>query len=315
MKKFAALSALSLIAFALPAIAADEKAQKKAAKIGIDIETIFKKIDGNNDGKLSKDEFAKLSDEIRAKGEKAAKIADRIKASANDLFARLDENKDGSLSLDEVKKFEIAMLGGAKAAVKDLDATFKKLDKNNDGKLSKDEFFKLAEDLIAANPAKVAKAADKIKARFADVFTKLDENKDDALSVEEFKKFTGIKGEKKKEKQTATDGLVFVAAKADKAAKKAKKKIGDLDALFTKLDTNNDKKLSKEEFAKIADEQKKKKAANAAANAKKAAKKPGKAKAKIETVFAKLDENKDNFLSLDEFKKYTGLKGEKKKAK
>lgn len=101
------------------------------------------------------------------------------------------------------------------------------------------------------------------------------------------------------------DNANFVAAKADKAAKKAKKKVGDLDALFTKLDTDKDKKLSKDEFAKIIDEQKK------APNAK--AKKKKKVDAIIDTAFTKLDENKDSSLSLDEFKKYAGLKGEKKK--
>jgi Ca2+-binding EF-hand superfamily protein len=183
------------LALTLPGVNAQDK---KAAKAGIDMTTIFKKIDGNNDGKLSKDEFAKLADEVREKGDKAAKIADRIKASANDLFAKLDENKDGALSLEEAKKFDIAMLGGAKAAVKNLDATFKKLDTNKDGQLSKDEFAKLADEQAAAKPDKAAKVAEKLKGLVADVFTKLDENKDGNLSADEFKKFTGLKGEKKK---------------------------------------------------------------------------------------------------------------------
>ena len=306
------IALLSACFLVLPCFAADTKADKRAARAAIDMEAIFKKIDGDNNGKLSKDEFAKLADEVRAKGEKAAKIADRIKAGASDLFTKLDENKDGSLTLEEAKKFEISLLGGAKAAVKDLDATFKKLDKNNDSKLSKDEFAKVGDELLAANPDKAAKIAEKLKPIVEEMFTKLDENKDGNLSAEEFKKFTGLRGERKKAKQTAADGFVFVAADADKAAKKAAKKakkkaVGNLEATFKKLDTNDDKKLSKEEFAKVADEQKKK------ANAK--AKKADKTKAIIDTAFTKLDENKDGSLSLDEFKKYSGLKGDKKKAK
>src|SRR6266508_4471083 len=122
------IALLTMFALTLPALAADDKAAKKAAKAGIDMEVIFKKIDGNKDGVLNKEEFAKLADEVREKGDKAAKIADRIKASANDLFVKLDADKNGALSLEEAKKFDISMLGGAKAAVKDLDATFKKLD-------------------------------------------------------------------------------------------------------------------------------------------------------------------------------------------
>jgi Ca2+-binding EF-hand superfamily protein len=192
------IALLCTLALALPCIKGQDKAAKKAAKAGIDMEAIFKKIDGNSDGKLSKDEFAKLENEIRAKGDKAVKIADRIKASANDLFVKLDANKDGSLTLDEAKKFDINMLGGAKAAVKDLDATFKKLDANGDKKLSKDEFEKIAEQLAAAKPDKAAKRTEKLKGLVGDVFAKLDENKDNNLSSDEFKKFTGLKGKKPK---------------------------------------------------------------------------------------------------------------------
>ena len=51
--------------------------------------------------------------------------------------------------------------------------------------------------------------------------------------------------------------LATTAEAADKAAKKAKKGKQDAEAIFKKLDTNNDSKVSKEEFAKYADLQKK----------------------------------------------------------
>lgn len=192
------IALLCTLALALPGVNAQDKAAKRAAKAGIGMEAIFKKIDANSDGKLSKDEFAKLENEVRAKGDKAVKIADRIKASANDLFVKLDENKDGSLNLDEAKRFDITMLGGGKAAVKDLDATFKKLDANSDKKLSKDEFEKVAEQLAAAKPDKAAKLTEKLKGLVGDVFAKLDENKDNNLSSDEFKKFTGLREKNQK---------------------------------------------------------------------------------------------------------------------
>jgi Ca2+-binding EF-hand superfamily protein len=284
------------LALALPGFAQD-KAQKKTQKAGIDMDAIFKKLDTNKDGKLSKDEFAKLEAEIREKGEKAAKIADRIKAGANDLFAKLDDNKDGGLSLEEAKKFDITLVGGAKVALKNLDETFKKLDTNNDKKLSKDEFAKVAEQLAAAKPDKAAKVTDKLKALVDGVFTKLDENKDGSLSADEFKKFTGLKD--KKQQQSSIEQVSLVAVKA---ANKAAKKGGDQNAAFKKLDTNNDGKLSKEEFSKVEGGQ-------APANAK--AKKVQKISGLVDTEFTKLDTDKNASLSLDEFKKFTGLKTKK----
>ena len=195
------IALFSMFALTLPALGADDKAARKAARAGIDMEALFTKIDANKDGALNKDEFGKLADVVREKGDKAVKIADRIKASANDLFTKLDADKNGALSLAEAKKFDITMLGGgAKKVVKDLDATFKKLDKNNDSKLSKDEFAKVADELAAANPDKAAKVAEKLKARVNDMFAMLDANKDDSLNLDEFKKFTGAKGDKKKVK-------------------------------------------------------------------------------------------------------------------
>jgi len=84
----------------------------------------------------------------------------------------------------------------------------------------------------------------------------------------------------------------------------AKKKGGDLEAMFKKLDTNNDGKLSAAEFSKI--ELKKKKDGQAP-------KKPGKAAKKIDAIFKKLDTNNDGSLSLDEFKKLNEVKKEIKK--
>src|SRR5262245_41217126 len=103
-----------------------------------------------------------------------------------------------------------------------------------------------------------------------------------------------------------------VAVRADDAkADKKKKKGPDLEAVFTKLDTNKDGKLSKDEFSKVKEEIKKKKEADAAA----AAKKPAKAGKKVDALFTKLDVDKDGSLSKDEFKKLTQVMQEMKKDK
>ena len=78
--------------------------------------------------------------------------------------------------------------------------------------------------------------------------------------------------------------LGFVAACFGQAAaedKKPEKKKPDPEAAFKKLDTNNDGKLTLEEF-KVG--------------------KKGKALENAETAFGRLDKNKDKSVSLEEFK-------------
>jgi len=103
------LVALAVGLFALgTAGAADEAAGKKK---GGDPEALFKKMDTNGDGKISKDEFSAFVDKLKAKlgdkGDKAAKAFDG-------LFEKLDTNKDGFLSLEEFKAFKGAGGAGAK---------------------------------------------------------------------------------------------------------------------------------------------------------------------------------------------------------
>ncbi|MCS6852930.1 MAG: EF-hand domain-containing protein [Gemmataceae bacterium] len=64
-----------------------------------DPEAIFKKVDANGDGKLSKEEFQKITELGKGKGR-----GDRAKEMIGKLFEKLDANNDGSLSLDEYKK-------------------------------------------------------------------------------------------------------------------------------------------------------------------------------------------------------------------
>jgi hypothetical protein len=63
------------------------------------VELAFKKFDANNDGLLSKDEFAELMAVRNLQSE--AKLKDK---KTDGLFSQLDADKDGYLSLAEFKK-------------------------------------------------------------------------------------------------------------------------------------------------------------------------------------------------------------------
>ena len=95
MLRLFTLSLTSALMFAVMAPSTAEAAGKKK-KGGP--EAIFKKLDTDGDGKISKTEFAKL-------GEVAKKAGKGGKAGKGDkLFSKLDTNGDGSLSLEEFKK-------------------------------------------------------------------------------------------------------------------------------------------------------------------------------------------------------------------
>jgi len=76
---------------------ADAPAAKGKAQKG-NPELVFKRIDANSDGKLSKDEFRSFIEKA-GKG----KLADKSEL-IDKLFDRLDTNGDGYLSLSEFKK-------------------------------------------------------------------------------------------------------------------------------------------------------------------------------------------------------------------
>jgi Ca2+-binding EF-hand superfamily protein len=83
---------------------ADALAGPKGAKgkgQGQGLEALFKKLDTNHDGKLSKDEFARITELRKGKGEGAVKVKEKV---VDTLFSKLDANNDGSLTLDELKK-------------------------------------------------------------------------------------------------------------------------------------------------------------------------------------------------------------------
>ncbi|MCE9564100.1 MAG: EF-hand domain-containing protein [Planctomycetes bacterium] len=129
----------------MPANAADKKA-KKANKAADKTTALFKKLDTNNDGKLSTAEFAKLAEVQKAtKAANPKKKAKPAKVKKANKVAKPNKNK--------AKK-------GTKKADKSA-ALFKKLDTDNNGSLSASEFAKLKEvkkATKAANPKKKKKA-------------------------------------------------------------------------------------------------------------------------------------------------------------
>ena len=96
-KKSVPAKAAAPAAKAAPAKGAKtEPEDKKKAASGP--EALFKKLDANDDGKLSPEEFGKAPEQPKVKG------ATKVKAKkADDHFRRLDADNDGALSLNEFK--------------------------------------------------------------------------------------------------------------------------------------------------------------------------------------------------------------------
>ena len=69
----------------------------------------------NNNGKLSKEEFAKMRENLPEKHKEKANGKGTGKLGVK-LFDMADENKDGSLSLDEFKKMREKMTDRLKKA-------------------------------------------------------------------------------------------------------------------------------------------------------------------------------------------------------
>lgn len=97
------LSLFALLAvFTLNVCAGDEN-PKKRSLLG-DPEAMFKKMDTNNDGKVSKEEFKKGFEQLAEKIEKLKDKKDRLEQFADRIFGMIDTDNDGSLSKDEFKK-------------------------------------------------------------------------------------------------------------------------------------------------------------------------------------------------------------------
>jgi len=93
------LAAVMVVGLAMASSVAADGDKKGEGKR--DPEMLFKKLDANSDGKLSKDEFVKLAELRKGDGEGKGKGGEFL----DKLFTKLDVDNDGSLSLDEFKKF------------------------------------------------------------------------------------------------------------------------------------------------------------------------------------------------------------------
>jgi hypothetical protein len=93
LRLLCALSVVGLLASA-PQATAGQKAK------GDKVEMLFKKLDTDGDGTLSKEEFAKIA-ELRKKADGKAKGK-----GVDKLFQKLDADGDGKISLDEFKKIK-----------------------------------------------------------------------------------------------------------------------------------------------------------------------------------------------------------------
>ncbi len=131
MRSLLPLSAVSMLAFASPALgqaAAAPKPVSKAEYLKI-VDGRFGGIDANHDGVITKAELSTAED----------KMAQQLTAARNqrmrEEFNKLDTNKDGKLSFDEF----MAAAPPVRAA-QTPDQIIQALDKNHDGKISADEF-------------------------------------------------------------------------------------------------------------------------------------------------------------------------------
>lgn len=100
LRRFLTLGLFGVMVLAAGAGAADEPAgaKKKKGGKGPNLEAVFKKMDANGDGKISKDEFADFVSKLGN-----GKLKDKPKL-IDKLFARADADGDGFLSKDELKK-------------------------------------------------------------------------------------------------------------------------------------------------------------------------------------------------------------------
>ena len=156
MKK-TVISLVITCCFALGAGMAHAEAGKKVAeRRGSAEEMIFRTMDSNADGAISRAEFdafnANRFKELDANGDgkitreemlaERKKVVEKSKKSLNESFDEADANHDGALTEEEAKK--MPMLAGH----------FATLDANHDGKLTREELNAAMENMRRKNAVK-----------------------------------------------------------------------------------------------------------------------------------------------------------------
>jgi Ca2+-binding EF-hand superfamily protein len=91
----ARLLAMLFLALTVGFVLSSASAQDTPRK-GIDVEAIFKKLDTNNDGKLSKDEFLKLADKFKDK--------EKARGKLTKAFEMIDTSKKG-VSIEQFRTY------------------------------------------------------------------------------------------------------------------------------------------------------------------------------------------------------------------
>jgi Ca2+-binding EF-hand superfamily protein len=83
---------------------ADDKPKADKARGKPDSEAMFKRLDANADGKISKNEFSKFAEIVRDRLQDKGKAKNANGKFADAMFSRLDSNADRFISLEEFKK-------------------------------------------------------------------------------------------------------------------------------------------------------------------------------------------------------------------
>ncbi len=102
------LAAVLALVFVAPGMAQDEKKKGKGGRQTA--EETFKKMDDNNDGKVTKEEYKKWV----TSNERMAKALERDPEFVEKSFARIDKDKTGSFTLEVHKKYREEQAKNAK---------------------------------------------------------------------------------------------------------------------------------------------------------------------------------------------------------
>lgn len=259
---------------------------------------LFKRLDANNDGKLTlaelpepaQERFKPLFERLGKKEltqEEFAQAGPRFGGNPGEMFKRLDANNDGKLTIDELPEqakerlkplFErlgkkeltqedFAQIGGRFRGPGGGEGnpaeTFKKLDANNDGKLTRDELPESA------------------RPQFDKLLERAGKGQDGALSHDEFVKFGGQdRGEAQARKpEGAPDGEKRPPREGGRREEGRPDGLPSPEDLFKRWDTNNDGKVTLDEV-------------------------PDRGRPLVERILERAGKGRDGALTLDDIKKF-----------